>query len=42
METVELVRIALAGMYLRPRIKEFTNRLWDERETEESNMMIRF
>lgn len=41
METMELVKIALAGMYLRPGIKEFTNRLWNVRETEESKM-IRF
>lgn len=42
METMELVRIALARVYWRHGVTEFTNRLWDMRETEESKMIIRF
>lgn len=42
METMELVRLAMAGMYLRHGVTEFTNILWDVRETEESKMILRF
>lgn len=42
METMDGVRLAIAGTYLKLGVTAFTNRLWDVRETEKSKVILRF